>query len=694
MAEIGKVTIRPSYLSRRSTFREKLEQRLRNTYDFINLEREILLVPVEFGHVPLTTLLSEPKEPSLIPKYTAPEWFMELIHVALKLRSDILAQPAYKGFVVSEDKMISCVPESLFMFLRLMFGGQGLLEVDHDDEAAQNKKDDTQSKVLSVAQDLVYNVSCGKHWTPKHLGLASTLHQATRSKELVELFHKAGHVISYNNLKQVDTALAESTLRTMDMDTGAVVPPNFVPNRFAHFTCDNIDINDSSFDGKKSFHATQVAGWQRGPEADMGLNDLHPSKKTSLQVPEIMEQLSPAAVVTGKTEPGSIIQTNKEWYNEELLDNPSACVALAKDMAYFVKRQDADIKTGWTNFNQTICTTNSEVTSIGYMPIVQAAAHEIDTLNTVIQRCRHIAIALGQQYVVLTVDEALYRKLMELKWAKDEYQDFLIIRMGGLHTSLTFLKVIGKHMQSSGLMQAWIESGLFGPDTAEQVILGKGKSYSKAMRTHKITIQAMWRILMPKLMNFIQNENQALKQTLDEKSSSKDIEDLLTFLATKEFLNILSFEKSNMNPNFKFWWSYMEMVEILLMFTRAQREGYWKLHLHSFQRMIPFFMTYGHTNYARWGTIYISEMHQLPPEVQEEFDKGNFVVKRTGQPFNEVDPDQSQEWLNGIGKKRGGIIGITKTSSALSRWALSYNLRSHIANETRNVYGLVLEDEY
>lgn len=131
---------------------------------------------------------------------------------------------------------------------------------------------------------------------------------------------------------------------------------------------------------------------------------------------------------------------------------------------------------------------------------------------------------------------------MELKWAKDEYQEFLIIRMGGLHTSLVFLKVIGKHMQSSGLMQAWIESGLFGPGTAEQVILGKGKSYSKAMRAHKITIQAMWRILM----NFIQNENQALKQTLKGK-----IEDLLEFLATKEFLNILSsFEKSNTNPKF------------------------------------------------------------------------------------------------------------------------------------------------
>jgi len=81
----------------------------------------------------------------------------------------------------------------------------------------------------------------------------------------------AGHFISYNNLKQVDTALAESALLTMEVDTGAMVPPNFVPKRFVHFTCDNIDINNSI---------------------------------------EIMEQRSPAAVVSGKTEPGSIIQTN------------------------------------------------------------------------------------------------------------------------------------------------------------------------------------------------------------------------------------------------------------------------------------------------------------------------------------------------------------------------------------------------
>lgn len=78
--------------------------------------------------------------------------------------------------------MISCVPESVFMFVRLMFGGQTLLEGDQadiEDITSERTEADMQRRVLSVAQDLVYNVTGGKHWTPKHVGLACTLHQAT-----------------------------------------------------------------------------------------------------------------------------------------------------------------------------------------------------------------------------------------------------------------------------------------------------------------------------------------------------------------------------------------------------------------------------------------------------------------------------------------------------------------------------------
>ncbi|MGH0159882.1 UNVERIFIED_CONTAM: hypothetical protein FKN15_047588 [Acipenser sinensis] len=146
-------------------------------------------------------------------------------------------------------------------------------------------------------------------------------------------------------------------------------------------------------------------------------------------------------------------------------------------------------------------------------------------------RYSNVATTLGQHHVVLTVDEALYCKLMGLKWAKEEYQDFLIVRLGGLHTSLNFLKVTGKHVQSSGLLEAWVKSKILGPRTAEQVMAGK--FYARGMRAHKLTLQAMWRIVIPQLLNYIENENPNLKKEIDDKSDSNHLENLLSLLATK-----------------------------------------------------------------------------------------------------------------------------------------------------------------
>ena len=45
--------------------------------------------------------------------------------------------------------------------------------------------------------------------------------------------------------------------------------------------------------------------------------------------------------------------------------------------------------------------------------------------------------------------------------------------------------------------------------------------------------------------------------------------------------------------------------------------------------------------------------------------------------FNQVSPDQSPERMNATDKKGGRIVGITKIDTALDRWDLSYNMRSH-----------------
>ena len=298
---------------------------------------------------------------------------------------------------------------------------------------------------------------------------------------------------------------------------------------------------------------------------------------------------------------------------------------------------------------------------------------------------------------MLTVDQALFPLLMELKWVIPEYKDTLIPRLGGLHTSMNFLKAIGQHIQGSGISTVWVESGIVGTRTEERVLTGS--DYNKAIRVHKITLQAMWQLLLPQFLDHLDENSKELRASLDESVQANNEEEfiklleLLSSATLKKQMSSFIAAKTEGNPNFAYLWQYMEMVRILLLFVRAQREGIWKLHLHAFQMMLPFFHRYDHTNYARWGPVYLAQMRQLPVEIQTEFLKGNWVVKGSCRRFNQVDPDQSQEWLNGIGKRSGGIVGITRTPAALCRWTLSYNLRAHISTLTRKMYNVDDEDD-
>ena len=209
------------------------------------------------------------------------------------------------------------------------------------------------------------------------------------------------------------------------------------------------------------------------------------------------------------------------------------------------------------------------------------------------------------------------------------------------------------------------------------------------MRAHKLTVQAMWELLAPQIVMYLENKDKfrTLSQQIVNAVNDTNYESLIILFVSDYFQNTLKkiFEEKCTNPNFKLWYTYLEMVSILLMFTRAQREDLWSLHLASFKLMLPYFFTYDRRKYAKWGSVYLAEMNMLPNEVLTEFKQGNFVIKGKECSFNQVDGDQAQEWQNGISKTSGGIIGITKSLTALNRWGLTFNLRSQISKDTKDM---------
>ena len=260
-------------VSRRVIFKEYLQNRLSDEYQFLRplhrsiFERETLLIPHAYTqhvlgelHYQGATPLEEDEGLTMTNYDLKDNFFLQLVHVALKIRGDLIGMEGHVGLSVSEDDAINCVLDSLYTFLNLVYGGQDILIQNGNPEDSKSTK---QTKILSVCQEIVYGVSEGRKWTPKHIGLSCTLHQMSRSKQLASLFHSAGHTLNYHDVLKIDTGLAEKSLESLDVNTGCFVPHNLKDKVFTHFTADNIDINDSTLDGKNNVHATQMAAWQR-----------------------------------------------------------------------------------------------------------------------------------------------------------------------------------------------------------------------------------------------------------------------------------------------------------------------------------------------------------------------------------------------------------------------------------------------
>ena len=124
---------------------------------------------------------------------------------------------------------------------------------------------------------------------------------------------------------------------------------------------------------------------------------------------------------------------------------------------------------------------------------------------------------------------------------------------------------------------------------------------------------------------------------------------------------------------------------------QSERTGDWDLHLATFKDMLSWMMIYDHTNYSRWGVVYLLDVLQLPescPDVWNEFKAGNFVVKESQGSFNQISPDLALEHINKQCRIAGGLVGITKTQSALNRWMITFSYRVRLENDAKKSVGM------
>ena len=164
--------------------------------------------------------------------------------MAIKVRHDIKVTqvPGQESIGTVVMQSAEVVPDTLYMLICMLCAG----EVDTTDDSNDKLNVVLKRKIL-ICQDIVFLVSRGRKYTPKHVGIGVTVYQATRSKELVERFHTVGHSKSHETVLRLDNAIRNDTFGRYNTNGNVIAPRNFTENSHSSYTryaIDNIDINE------------------------------------------------------------------------------------------------------------------------------------------------------------------------------------------------------------------------------------------------------------------------------------------------------------------------------------------------------------------------------------------------------------------------------------------------------------------
>ena len=556
------------------------------------------------------------------------------------------------------------IPPHLHNFLAILSSDQ------YDGHVSSRKVNITDQhvkrQIWSTAQDIVH--ICTPARPPKHVALAVALHHMFRSHRLIRMLNRLGHCISYAQVLEIETAVAEKHVH--EQQDMAYLPGNINPSYPFHFVWDNNDLNEETLSGAGTTHCTNGIVVQRGAtvelsnSADTGrelntpslLNtpSFCPQKRRRSAV--VLPTALPQSITMAKCNPPPISSGSVTIASVSSAIHASAQL---QDILWALARLDSDVfqpnatvesddrmeqeqtVPAWSAFNALLCKSNIPAKcTVGYCPVINSSPTEMSTVYSVLCQSMNMARLAGLNFTIIVFDQAIYAKAVDLVLQRPTEFKPIVLHLGGFHISLTFLAVLGKRFKDAGLADVLIESTVGGSSSVQSAL--DGRHYNRAVRMHKLVAESLvrmrWRAFLSTLEPSVLLEySQEIADGMKELQQHINADNADRLLDSEEFRSIYHLynefcdAQAESSPMFKFWSSYIDLVFLLLRFIRSCRSADWALHLSCIQQMFPWFFAYDRPNYARYGTLYWIQMTSLPesnPAASKYLADGGFVVQR------------------------------------------------------------------
>ena len=312
----------------------------------------------------------------------------------------------------------------------------------------------------------------------------------------------------------------------------------------------------------------------------------------------------------------------------------------------------------WGGFNQLVTERQSNefhISDVVALPFINLIPSDMSTIYTALLFAQKESSQYSKNYCIVTFDQPLFIKAVDIVHASVELCNSVIIRLGGLHLTFSYMGSDGYIMSGSGLEQMW--KTVYAEGSIPQMV--SGHSYSRALRAHILSIQAIACVLLTSPGVLDEVDTETLKHLWDDLLHEHiSLQQTVSSKEVIQLSHILEQELQKMRDlgrTAKLWIQHFDRVLTLLHFIRAERTGDWALHIESVLKMLPKFHAAGHIPYAKSAHIYPQRL--LPDDDFKKYTaQGYFTIGRTNKFWSGIWTDMTiEQVLMKMMKVQGGL---------------------------------------
>ena len=499
------------------------------------------------------------------------------------------------------------------------------------------------------------------------------------SKWLLSELSRLGFSITYDEVTRYKQSVVQS-------EPAEDFLHNIGQGCFTQWVADNVDHNVGSLDGHGSFHGMGIIS------ATISAEDVIDRRIPRLHRVPVKELVRNAGIpitpyVRPDTPDGSTLLTFKPLVE---LDHPEFLPASLNldtiwDSGWFCKDTTRP-RPNWSGFMQTTSTglgRDHPVSSIQFLPMIDLDPGDPTCIYSTLLFVERQALKLNIETACITFDQPLWLKAMEIISSK---RLKVVCRLGGFHTLMSFLGSIGQLMAGAGLEEAM--QTCYGSNTTAKMMTGK--AFARALRGHFLVASAL-RIKLIRLACSGEYSSESMEDNaifsqedmkelcnlyeglLRKEITDTDVLDSMACIKLDEILQLVQVKLTEKSRTAKLWFLYLEYVQIVKNFIRAERIGDWNLHLTTLRQMLNLFAATGHHNYAKCARLYLQLMSQLEetnPWLYDQFMQGKHSIRRSDRYWGGLSTDLviEQVLMRSV-KTRGGLTrGRGITESVRTTW--------------------------